>query len=88
MRVDREPEHHNLDLPKVTEHSTDHGVDDQVQLMCKLQIDTNDRDAILQHAAPDWIDKKDLPKPRLMSQLAGGFNLGDRKRVKEVRNDS
>ncbi|CAI5729185.1 unnamed protein product [Hyaloperonospora brassicae] len=73
--------------PKSTEHLTDHGVDDLVQLMCMSRIETNDRDAMVQYAAPAWINKKDTPKPRLMSQLAGGFNFGDCKQVKEVRND-
>ena len=62
-------------------------MDDLVQIMCISRIETNDRDAMVQYADPAGIDKKDTPKPRLMSHLAGGFNFGDCKQVKEVRND-
>ena len=55
--------------------------------MCVSRIETNDRDAMVQYADPAGIDKKDTPKPRLMSQLAGGFNLDGCKQVSEVRND-
>uniref|UniRef100_A0AAV1TU46 Uncharacterized protein n=1 Tax=Peronospora matthiolae TaxID=2874970 RepID=A0AAV1TU46_9STRA len=73
--------------PKSTEHLTNHEVDGMVQVMCMSRIETKDPDAMVQYAAPAWIDKKDMPKPRLMSQLAGGFNFGSCKPVKEVRND-
>eukprot|EP00644_Phytophthora_capsici_P001598 jgi/Phyca11/131769/e_gw1.112.70.1 len=73
--------------PKSTEHLTSHDVDDKVQLMCMSRIETQDADSMVQYAAPMWIDKKDTPKPRLMSQLAGGFNFGGCKQAKEVRND-
>lgn len=73
--------------PKSTEHLTLHDVDDKVQLMCMARIETQDKDTMVQYAAPMWIDKKDTPKPRLMSQLAGGFNFGSCKQAKEVRND-
>ncbi|KAF1793155.1 Alpha/Beta hydrolase fold [Phytophthora cactorum] len=73
--------------PKSTEHLTKHDVDDKVQLMCMSRIETQDPDSMVQYAAPMWINKKDTPKPRLMSQLAGGFNFGGCKQAKEVRND-
>ncbi|RLN38271.1 hypothetical protein BBJ28_00021200 [Nothophytophthora sp. Chile5] len=73
--------------PKSTEHLTKHDVDDKVQLMCMSRIETKDKDSMVQYAAPMWIDKKDTPKPRLMSQLAGGFNFGGCTQAKEVRND-
>uniref|UniRef100_H3H1B0 BD-FAE-like domain-containing protein n=1 Tax=Phytophthora ramorum TaxID=164328 RepID=H3H1B0_PHYRM len=73
--------------PKSTEHLTKHDVDDKVQLMCMSRIETQDADSMVQYAAPMWIDKKDTPKPRLMSQLAGGFNFGGCRQAKEVRND-
>ena len=41
-----------LICPNSTEYLTDHGVDDLIQLMCILQIETNERDAMVQHAAP------------------------------------
>ena len=43
---------------------------------------------MMQYAASAWIDKEDTPKPRLISQLAGGFNFGECKHVKEMWNDS
>ncbi|KAL7689402.1 putative alpha/beta hydrolase-3, glycosyltransferase, GlcNAc, nucleotide-diphospho-sugar transferase [Plasmopara halstedii] len=73
--------------PKAIEHLKNRDVDNQVQLMCQSRIESNDRDAMVQYAAPVWIDKKKTPKPRLMSQLAGGFNFGGCKQTKEVRND-
>lgn len=73
--------------PKSTEHLTNHDVDDKVQLMCMSRIETQDADSMVQYAAPMWIDKKDTPKPRLMSQLAGGFNFGGCTQAKTVRND-
>lgn len=73
--------------PKSTEHLTQHDVDDKVQLMCMSRIETNDADSMVQYAAPMWIDRKDTPKPRLMSQLAGGFNFGSCVPALEVRND-
>ena len=73
--------------PKLTENLTDHGVNDLVQLMCMSRIEANDRNVMMQYAAPDWIDKKDTSKPQLMSQLVDDFNFGECKQVKEVRND-
>jgi hypothetical protein len=73
--------------PKSTEHLTGHTMEDAVQLMCKARIETKDADSMIQYAAPMWILKKDTPKPRLMSQLAGGFNFGSCSQAKEVRND-
>ena len=77
----------NSFYPDSIEHLTDHGVDDLVKLMYMSRIKTNDRDDMVQYADPAGIDKKDTPKPRLMSQLAGGFNLDGCKQVSEVRND-
>jgi hypothetical protein len=55
--------------------------------MCMSRIETQDADSMVQYAAPIWIDKKDTPKPRLVSQLTGGFNFGGCRQAKEVRND-
>ena len=55
--------------------------------MCMSRIETNYRNAMMQYAAPDWIDKKYTPKPHLKSQLVGDFNFGECEQVKEVRND-
>jgi hypothetical protein len=73
--------------PKSTEHWFKKDAEDKVQLMCYSRIETEDEDAMIQYSAPIWLDKKDVPKPRLMSQLAGGFNFGNCKQAKEVRND-
>ncbi|KAI9916252.1 hypothetical protein PsorP6_017892 [Peronosclerospora sorghi] len=73
--------------PRSTRHLSHHRMVDKVQLMCISRIETQDPDAMVQNAAPVWINKKDTPKPRLMSQLASGFNFGGCKHVKEVRND-
>ncbi|TMW60402.1 hypothetical protein Poli38472_000444 [Pythium oligandrum] len=73
--------------PKSTEHLEKRDTEDKVQLMCNSRIETEDADAMIQYAAPIWVDKKDVPKPRLMSQFAGGFNFGNCKQAVDVRND-
>lgn len=73
--------------PKSTEHQNNPDSDQKLQLMCKSRIETQDKDSMVQYAAPIWLDKKTVPKPRLMSQLAGGFNFGSCKQAKEIRND-
>ncbi|KAJ0403153.1 hypothetical protein ATCC90586_010200 [Pythium insidiosum] len=73
--------------PKSTEHLGNSAMEEKVQLMCHSRIETEDPDAMIQYGAPIWMDKKDVPKPRLMSQLAGGFNFGTCQQAVEVRND-
>lgn len=73
--------------PKSTELLADRKTDTNVQLMCTSRIESEDPDSMIQYGAPIWLDKKDVPKPRLMSQLAGGFNFGSCKQAKEIRND-
>jgi hypothetical protein len=73
--------------PKATDHWFNRDADDKVQLMCQARIETEDPDSMIQYGTIIWLDRKDVPKPRLMSQLAGGFNFGNCKQAKEVRND-
>ena len=60
---------------------------DNLHFMCTSRIETDDPDSMVQYGTPIWILKVDMPKPRLSSQLAGGFNFGGCKQTKEVRND-
>ncbi|CAI5713627.1 unnamed protein product [Peronospora effusa] len=62
-------------------------LDDILHFMCMARIETDDPDAMVQYIIPLWINKTDMPKPRLSSQLAGGFNFGGCKQAKEVRDD-
>lgn len=55
-----------------------------VQLMCVSQIESREKDAMIQYGAPEYVY---IDRPRLQSQLAGGFNFGDCKQAKEIRND-
>ncbi|CAI5714495.1 unnamed protein product [Hyaloperonospora brassicae] len=71
--------------PKYTEHLTDHGVDDLVQLMYKSQIETSYRYAMVQYAAPACIDKKDTPTPQLLSHLAAVRSAVQKKLKRRVR---
>lgn len=73
--------------PKSTEHMVNMATDTNVQLMCVSRIESEDADSMIQYGAPIWLDKKTVTKPRLMSQLAGGFNFGNCKQAKEIRND-
>jgi hypothetical protein len=73
--------------PKSVEHMNNKMSLDMVQLMCISRIESDDKDAMIQYGAPIWIDKASLKKPRLMSQLAGGFNFGNCQQAKEIRND-
>lgn len=73
--------------PKSTDHIGNKDSEQRLQLMCKARIESQDKDSMIQYGAPIWINKKDVPKPRLMSQLAGGFNFGTCKQAIEVRND-
>lgn len=73
--------------PKSTELLADRATDRNVQLMCNSRIESEDPDSMIQYGAPIWLDKKDVPQPRLMSQLAGGFNFGGCTQAKEIRND-
>ncbi|TDH72556.1 hypothetical protein CCR75_003673 [Bremia lactucae] len=62
-------------------------VDEFLHLMCVSRIETNETDSMVQYDGPKLIKKKNTPKPRLMSQLAEGFNFGECKQLKEVRSD-
>lgn len=73
--------------PKSTEHMESMETDTNVQLMCHSRIESEDPDSMIQYGAPIWLNKRKVPKPRLMSQLAGGFNFGNCKQAKEIRND-
>ncbi|KAF1313277.1 Hydroxyproline n-acetylglucosaminyltransferase, partial [Globisporangium splendens] len=73
--------------PKSTEHMASMETDTNVQLMCHSRIESEDMDSMIQYGAPIWLQKSKVPKPRLMSQLAGGFNFGNCKQAKEIRND-
>lgn len=57
----------------------------QIQLMCYAKIESKETNAMIQYGAPTWI--KPESTPRLQSQLAGGFNFGNCKQAKEIRND-
>lgn len=71
--------------PKSTRYMNRTDVNDQIQLMCVAQIESNEKDAMIQYGAPEFI--KPGKKPRLQSQLAGGFNFGTCRQAKQVRND-
>ncbi|OQR96008.1 hypothetical protein THRCLA_07403 [Thraustotheca clavata] len=71
--------------PKSTELLNKTQYEDQLQLMCHSRIESSDPDSMIQYGAPIWISKP--PKPRLMSQLAGGFNFGNCIQAKTIRND-
>jgi hypothetical protein len=73
--------------PKSTEHMANMATDTNVQLMCNSRIESEDADSMIQYGAPIWVNKKKVTKPRLMSQLAGGFNFGNCKQAREIRND-
>lgn len=73
--------------PKSTDHLFNKDADDKLQLMCVSRIETGDPDSMIQYGAPIWLDKATMKKPRLMSQLAGGFNFGNCQQAKNVRND-
>ncbi|KDO23105.1 hypothetical protein SPRG_11949 [Saprolegnia parasitica CBS 223.65] len=71
--------------PKSTELLNNTEYANQLQLMCHARIESSDADTMIQYGAPIWIPQP--PKPRLMSQLAGGFNFGNCVQAKTVRND-
>ncbi|DAZ92608.1 TPA: hypothetical protein N0F65_009571 [Lagenidium giganteum] len=73
--------------PKSTEHLGNKDSEEKLQLMCNSRIESEDKDSMIQYGAPIWLDKSTVKKPRLMSQLAGGFNFGNCKQAKEIRND-
>ncbi|XP_055356723.1 skp1-protein-hydroxyproline N-acetylglucosaminyltransferase-like [Paramacrobiotus metropolitanus] len=61
------------------------GASDQVPYMRNAKIESADADAMVQYGSAVSIAR--MPKPRIMSQFAAGFNFGSCEHAKEARSD-
>ena len=71
--------------PKAATKMNKSNVNDHGQLMCLAQIESEEKDAMVRYLPP--IKVKPSKKPRLQSQLAGGFNFGTCEQAKRIRSD-